>query len=415
MGGALLLAACSSERATSPTPDFSQNPAPGAQACNQEATDALITAVFGNTDNGNAAHSRFAELVKAAGKGGNPTNVRSKALNLVDFIIRKYQAGLLIGGTSQATAQKVADLLTGVLCLAGLPPFNPAALGLDGAAVVVLPNSPTTDVVTGTGFAGMEVQTGSVNEPTLLTIFRLPDSPGPLLTQFDQYPAFYEFSYNPAAPFNIPVVVATCLSTNFAPPDPSRLRLAHNVAPYTMGSIEILTPVPAPFVDCTNAAAMPSARPQDLAHQSFNLLKNALATVVLPPRLEAMRYFGQSGLSGSVRTFSPFGGVDPLGIAEPTIDFLRSPPLGELVEAATAVRLTTPTGHLMQGFTVNWAVTAGGGSIGDASSVSDINGIATQSFWRFGFTNPQSVTATVVAPANTSFQGSPVVFQGVGR
>src|SRR6185436_12909501 len=99
--------------------------------------------------------------------------------NLVDYVIKKFQDGRLVGGTSTATATTVADILTGVLCLAGLPPFDPAALGLDAAAQVVLPNSPTTTIVTGTGFAGMKVNTGSVSEPTLLTITRLPNTPGP--------------------------------------------------------------------------------------------------------------------------------------------------------------------------------------------------------------------------------------------
>ena len=421
VGGVLLFTACSGDDPSSTGPSYQpQQQLSG--TCNPDVTEQLIIELFAKGESRSSALSRFKQVVRTAGAnppGPDPAATRNHALRLVDFVLVRYFDGRLIGGTSTATATKVAQMLTGVLCLAGLPPFNPAALGLDAAAVVVDPTSPQTTIVTGTGFAGAQVETGAVSEPTLFTITRLPDSPGPLLTQFDQYPLFYEYHAVGTTTFNVPVVVSTCVPANITPPDINRLRLAHNVAPFTMGSIEILEPVEGvTFVDCTTAqlGALQRSRIQELAHQGFQLLKSTLEKAILPAPLYAARFFGTGGLSGSVRTFSPFGGVDPVGILTPDNDFVRTPAFGAFVELVPAVTLTTPTGRAMEGLPVSWTVAAGGGAVGNAVINTDANGFASAGSWQFGFTNPQTLVATVGGiPANASITGSPYQFNGIGH
>jgi hypothetical protein len=95
-------------------------------------------------------------------------------------------------------------------------------------------------------------------------------------------------------------VVGVCQPNNIVIPNPSRLRLAHNIAPFTPGSIEILPLVNAPFLDCTLAQF-------SRAGFAAPLLKD-LAALVTPTPLYAMVATG--GLGGSAKKFSPFGAVD---------------------------------------------------------------------------------------------------------
>ena len=66
------------------------------------------------------------------------------------------------------------------------------------------------------------------------------------------------------------------------------------------------------------------------------------------------------------------------------------------------------SGQPMQGVTVKWAVTSGGGQI-SASSVTDANGQASND-WTLGTSGNQTVTATVVKPDGTQVAGSPLTF-----
>ncbi len=417
VSAAVLVTACSDRSATDPA-------APGIVANNRGVAAPagcpdddeiliLINQLFVGGHR-SAASAKFDQVMRFVGQG-KTAQAREHALSLVDFALKKYRSGSLQGGTSTATATRLVTFLSGVLCWAGLPPFNPAALGLDGAAVVVSPGDPTTTIVTGTQWAGVEVVSGAVPQPTLITITRLPNTPGPLLTQFDQYPIYYEFSYNPGITFTVPVVVGTCLATGATPPDPSRLRLAHNVAPFTFGSVEILDIVPAPFLDCTDAdiSAAPANRwGLDLARGGL-LLKGILAKALLPEPLMAARYRYAGGVGGSVRNFSPFGLVDTLAYVTRAIRETQWTFGGVEVDDNPAVTLTTPTGRPMAGITVNFAVTAGGGSLASPSPVSDANGLAAAGQWILGFGNPNEVRATPVAPPRTGFAGSPVSFFGV--
>ncbi len=360
-----------------------------------------------------SALSRFNQIVKEVGRGDTAA-ARVHAIQLTEFIVNKYEDGRLIGGQSITTQATLAQVLNGILCIADLPQvFGPGSLGDDGAAAFIYPTSGDTDVVTGTEWAGVHIPAASVVQPALVTIQRLPDFPGPLLTQLDQYPIYYEF-HSTEPSFTNDVVVGVCLAENAAPPDLSRLRVAHNVAPYTMGSIEIAPLAFASFIDCTDAplAAGSSRWGFDLA-RTRALLGRGLARLLLPT--PAYAWFG-TGVGGTVRTFSPFGIVDTLGIVTPTVRTSGGGTWpGDLMDYAPSLRVTTPTGRPMVGIPVSFAVTAGGGTIGAGAAATDAAGAASAGSWRLGpLPGPNAVTATVQSSPGTGFAGSPLLFQATG-
>jgi hypothetical protein len=381
-----------------------------------DSIQTLIRNLFRGRDR-SAALSRFGQILRKLDPtppGPDTSAARVHALRLVDFVVKKYTDGQLTGGTSDPTRRAVIQLLNGILCTVGLPQtFGPGAFTGDDAAQVIFPTSPTTVVLTGTEWAGVEIQTGSVSEPTLVQITRLPDSPGPLLTPFDQYPLFYEYTATPAGAFLQDVVVGTCLLEGVQPPDPTRLRLAHNVPPFTPGSIEILPLAAAPFLDCTDAglAAAPPSGWMELAGGGARLLRAALAALAPRPAYAAT-YFG-AGLGGTVRTFSPFGAVDTLGIATRDAPIEQGgAPFASLVPPAMI--LTTPTGRPMEGVPVQF-VLSGPGTLTGGNAVSDATGRAAAEAWSLGIEGMSTVQGTAVAPAGAGFTGSPMLFYGFVR
>ena len=80
---------------------------------------------------------------------------------------------------------------------------------------------------------------------------------------------------------------------------------------------------------------------------------------------------------------------------------------GTAVAVDPAVRVTDANGQGVAGVTVNFAVTAGGGSVTAASQVTDAAGVAVVGSWTLGSTATQTLTATVPALALT---GNPATF-----
>jgi hypothetical protein len=326
------------------------------------------------------------------------------AVELTKSLVLHYKAGRMTGGQSPQTQALAEWTLNGLLCLGGLPPaFGPGSLGDDGSAAFIYPTTPDTTVVTGTEWAGVIVPSGSVTQPTIVTIQRLPDFPGPLATQFDQYPIYYEY-HSTSATFTGDVVVGICVADNVVPPDPSRLRLAHNVAP---GTIEVLPLAQAPFLDCSDApiAAGPSRWGFDLARAKGWLERGAVA-LFLPGPVYA---FGVGGVGGTVRTFSPFGAIDTLGIiaAASPIE-VRAPNAGGIASPAPSVVLRTPTGVPMAAIPVTFTPAAGGGTVIGGSVPSDsATGSATVGQWNIGTAQRCSeLGVSASSPPGTGFASS---------
>lgn len=419
LSGTVLLAACGEKGphtlAPKPQAEVVTTQEYACPATDTAAIVALITDLF-DSGNLNAVLSRFSNieaLMDPTPPGPETGAAQGHAIRLIGFTINKFKQGTLIGGTSHSTALQVVALVNSFLCFTGLPAsFSLDDLVEDAAAAIITPESPDTTIVTGTLWAGTHVDSGSVTQPVLLTITRLPDSPGPLLTQLDQYPLFYEFSITPSGSFTLPVVVGACQASSIVPPDPTRLRLAHNVAPYTPGSIEILPIQPAPFLDCTGAdiASLPSANPLfQFAREGWRTLRPVLASLFLPDPLLA---FATGGVGGTTRNFSPFGAVDTLVLMTPNSPLTQRWPVGGTVPAAPSVLLKTPAGHLFSGLPVGFAVTAGGGTLTGATTTSDTNGIATVGSWTLGpNAGLNTVAATATPPhVGSGVAGSPMTF-----
>lgn len=411
----VFVAGCS-ERSITPTgaPQTRPTAAPTAAASCPAPEDirALIESIVAQGKDRSAALSRFNQIIKAL--PDNQSTAQGHALQLVDFMLKKFYDGRLIGGMSVATRTTLETTLNGILCLVGLPPLLPGVLDPDGAAAIVTPTSPTTNIVTGTEWAGVQVPTGAVTQPTLITIRRLPNSPHPLLTQLDQYPLFYEYDYNPGLTFTVPVLVGVCTADGITAPDPTRLRVAHNVAPYTPGSIEILPFVAPPFLDCTDSPFASAARDTrfDLARGGV-LLRGALAALLPQPLEAATRRYAGTGVGGTVRTFSPFGLVDTLAYMSKVGDRLQSTYFGDFVDATPTVQLTTPLGRPMVGIPVTFTTTAGG-IVANPVTVTDASGVASAGSWQIGFQTANGVTATATMTAGSGLITNPLLYSATG-
>ena len=386
-------------------------PEPPAGCMSVFQIDSAIPTVFPSGPAQDWVTVQFDSIVTLIGPivgGPDSAAAHQKALAVSAFIIQQYHAGALIGGTSDATRAAAAELINGFLCLPGLTPdFSAAALDSDGAAVLITDSTPDTTVVTPDKFAGVQLDSGSVPQTVLLTITRLPDSPGPLLTQLDQYPLYYEFHVTPQVPFTLPVLVGGCLAGNVSPPDPSRLRLAHNIAPYTPGSIEILAFQAVPFLDCTNAIVTGSRSANPLVNLASSVWR-AARSLFAPERLMA----AAGGVGGTVHTFSPFGLVDTLAVMTPNSPTNQTGAPGAAVAAPPSVLVQTPTGHPITGLPVDFEITAGGGTLAGGSATTDASGVASTSSWTLGpLAGINAVTATGTPPQTGSgVAGSPLTF-----
>lgn len=418
-----LAAAACSERPTQPlTPPPSYQVTTSASCPTNEAMQTLIAAVFPSGGDRSAALSRFNQVVRLVGPtspGPDTASARSHAFDLVRFILMKYGQGRLIGGQSAGTQAGTIQVLNGLLCWVGLPPvFGPGSLTDKGAVAFILPTTPDTDVVTGDHLAGVHVPNGSVIEPTIVTVQPLPNSPGPLLTPLDQYPLFYQYNKTTSDNFTQDVTVGVCLASNVAPPDLSRLRLAHNIAPYSGISIEILPLAPAPFIDCTNApsASLTGKWGFDLASRAGAFLRRGVGSLVLPQALSATPFFGAGGVGGTVKEFSPFGSVDTLGMIAPNGSPIFRGVAGTPTDRMPSVLLTTPTGRPMAGVPVTFSISSGGGSIAGASTITNSAGIATSGAFTLGTgTACTNVLGTATMTPGSGLTGNPVAFQGCPR
>lgn len=173
-------------------------------------------------------------------------------------------------------------------------------------------------VTTPNGEAGVQIPAGVLGSQATITVAKLPapsaPNQGPLPTTLNQYGPFYQVSISPAnAQLGDSVRVGVCQvtdpgSTFYAPEAThSRLRLAHTVGSTT----EILEPVGVTdFLRCTNVTA-----DADRINPNASRLSRTLAAIGQSARgLFSPRpaYAAHGGLGGKVKSFSPFGAVDPL-------------------------------------------------------------------------------------------------------
>jgi hypothetical protein len=360
------------------------------------------------------AEAKFALVVAALAKN-DQAKARRMMFSLLDFILDKYQAGQLRGGQSTSTQNRLVTLINGLYCSVGLPaPSVPlSALGDDGAIGVVEPGSGTTTIVNTPATVGAQVPAGAAPTTTLITVTRLPNTPGPLNTRLDQYPAYYEVTTSPPVTFTQDVIIGICQVDEFLPQNFDRLKVGHNLG--TTG-FELLPRVTATFLNPTNCNSLIGAVNRGAG--VFDLVMrgmNRFATAVLLPEYAHAGTLGACCLGGSVKTFSPFGAVDTLVIAgavSPT-SIVGEPETYVPNALRPSIRVLTPTGVPVEGLTVTFSA-ASGDSIHSPVQLTDVNGVATVGAWFLTLPGPDTVFATVTPPhPGSGVQGSPVVFSAL--
>lgn len=419
VGLLLLAAACADPTGQAPnppqTPDASViSPPPGCPT--DLAVLKQVLALFPRGGGLEATAEIKFLAIRAAMVLKKPATAATLAYNFTDFTLKLFAAGGLTGGKSADTQARVTALISAAYCAAGLPdPALPtSALGPDGAVALITPTTPTTNVVTPSLTAGIQIPTGAVTQPTLITVTRLPDNQR-LLTVLDQYPLYYQFTATPALTFGTNTVVGVCIASSLTPPDVSRLRVAHNVPDPNPTTIEILPLAPAPFLDCTNASLSMGPNPSLREFASWGLasLGRSLAKLVTPEPLFAS--FGTTGIGGTTRKLSPFGVVDTLLLVSAVSPTSLTGLAGSAVAAGDLpkVKVQTPTNQPVANYPVAFAVPGGSqGSITGASVNTDAGGFATLGSWTLGAdVRPDSVFASVAPPhLNSGVLGSPVLF-----
>jgi hypothetical protein len=413
--GLVLISGCASDQPTAPAtpfqgPEGSANSVAGCPSPTQ--IRAQITALFPRPVK-LAAGQAFYLVMQVALAKKDTSAARLVMFTFLKYTLFEYNRGGLIGGTSDATKANLTTLTASLYCVVGLPApvIPPSALGPDGAIGIVDAGSPNTVIVNGTQVAGVQVTAGAAPVTTLITVTRLPNSPGPLRTPLDQYPAFYEYTASPPVTFTQNVTVGICQVADFLPPDFSRLKVGHNVG---ASGFELLPRVSATFLNPVNCNSLVASldRRNGVVNYVLGSFSRAMSAVLLPEVAQASA-LGTCCLGGSTKTFSPFGAVDTLIKAAPasstSILGLASSPVSS--SALPKVRVSTPAGKSLAGVTVTFSVSGGSpGSISGGTQVTDTSGVATLGGWTLGAFGPDSVVAVVTPLPGTSVSGSPILF-----
>jgi hypothetical protein len=261
-------------------------------------------------------------------------------------------------------------------CGGGEGPGTTGVSGTADSASAVLGAAGGT-VVTPSGVAGVQIPPGVISQQATITITRLPapNAPGqgPLPTSLNQYGPFYQFAISPAGTqlgdsVRVGVCQVTDPSSQFYAPEAThdRLRLAHTVGTTT----EILDRVGVnDFLRCVNVTAGkgPEAGRSSRFGRALAFLSDRTLAFLSPASLHA----AHGGLGGKVKSFSPFGAVDPLtglviepefGIAataaqedlgstsyDGTNYLIPFQTIGAQGQAAIEAQLVSPTGTLVAG------------------------------------------------------------------
>ena len=415
--GALLLASCDSPatNSTLPTAPFTGITANLACPGPSDAQGAIksLYPVGPGLTSALATYTLIQDQLKPK---GSITVAQNTAITLLQTTLNLYYAGGTIGGRNTTSAGRVVLLATILYCQVGLPApgITVPSLGEDGVVGVVGPTSPATTLVTNTKFAGLTVPAAAAPTLTIISVQRLPDTPGPLLTPLDQYPAFYQFTASPPVAFTQDLLVGACQVQDFTPPDFGRLKLAHNVGTAAV----LLDRQTAPFLDCTGLLGMVPDYTglRGYAQRGWHWAGPLVRDLFLPrPAFATM--LSTCCLGGKTKSFSPFGAVDTLTILDGATPSTITGTPGSAVPAASLPRVVmlTPTLKPIAGVTVTFSVPAGSqGTITGAVQVTDASGHATVGGWTLGASlGTDSVIATATPILGTAVQSNGRAFVGV--
>ncbi|MEO6209708.1 MAG: hypothetical protein ABIQ10_06230 [Gemmatimonadaceae bacterium] len=341
----------------------------------------MIIALFPKGSSRVNAALKYATIVVYI-NSGRQADAQALMFRLLDFTLQQYNAGKLIGGYSLTTQQQVLAFEIGLYCTVGLPATGLVLPGdpTDGGTVdkVVFPSTTTQNIVTSNGNAGVQFPGGTITGPVLVTI--TPLSGNPLNTNLDQYGPFSDVKVSPETNLGGNVSVGIC---PVAAVVPATVYLAHN---NTATTIEVL-----PRGNFISGLCGITVPPTSL-RQVFDLGKNgdfasaaklvgsAVANLLLPTNANATG----GGITGTTKSFSPFGGVDIKVYMTAHSPVSQTAPAGSAVASPPSTLVKTQLGTLLAKVNVLFSVTSGGGTVAEGSSstvTSDATGVATVSDW----------------------------------
>ena len=443
------IAGCSDQKTEQPTAPQAVVPAAGpvasvlsGQTADSAAIESLVYQLYFNLNNGNgpynSADTRFQQIARLylncnlvppqspCDQGG----AKSNTYVLITDILSKYtsnQLNNLPGYSSPSgtgTGAAVTDLVNLLFRYVGIN-ATVCSFGTDCNATVYQPGSPAQILTTPSGQAGISLPpgTGTVTQPTVVSVSRIVDSAVRLTTQLDQYTYRYLYTSSsgegslPATPFLQPVTVEVCLQPgqSFPPGALDRLALAHDVAePPPYENIQLL-PSATGFLSACASLSFGAPGAGTFAARAWQLATTPLASLFVPQPLHALALL-TTGTTGTTKNLSPFGAVDTLGYITPNSSTTSTAPEGGTAPAPS-VRVVTPAqlaaanpaGPGMAGIPVTFTITAGGGCFANPCTPSspttlvvttDASGYAAVPAWTVGLgTNTATASATIPCTA----------------
>ena len=393
LASAVLITACSNEsrNSTEPVqPPASASIVPtGCPTVTQTAQ--MIVALYPKGPDRLLAAAIYATVLLYINTG-HVTDAQTLVFRLLDFTLLRLNAGKLIGGYSLATRQLLLQFETGLYCTVSLSstglvlPGDPSDPGTVNK--VVFPSTSPQNIVTSNGNAGVQIPPNSfTGAAVLVTISSL--SGAPLNTRLDQYGPFSDVKVTPEAALTANVSVGVCLADGLQIPT---VYLAHNVTQLVNNvatpGIEVLPP--GAFISglcgiLTQTGSISGRKVFDLAangdvRSATKMLGSALADLILPTNANATG----GGITGTTKTFSPFGGVDTKVYMTANSSTSQTAPAGSAVSNPPSTLVKTQMGTVAPKVNVLFSVKTGGGTVGGTSSATvatDIHGIATVSDW----------------------------------
>jgi hypothetical protein len=325
--GALLLAACSDDNRPTPTgpgPEFDKGvPCPTTAFPLQGPTgvNAQITALYPTGTLRTAALAKAADIAKkwSQCKVADP---QEKVIAFINQLLADFRALKLIGGTSPATAGKVATLINTMLAgvnLAGAP--FPAAPDpdLDFGAGFFTPGTPLL-VKSSLGDGAVRLAANAFTIPTAITILRLPPANNPFASTGETVlPPYFEITASNSQGkhylSNGKAIVGFCvdidLLNSLNQPAIAHIAVAEGANPGGFERLDDATAAQFNSLNLTDCAPLPTSLGAAFDGGLSGLSDYASATVrsiLLPRRLEAA--VGKTGLGGLATSLSPFGVTD---------------------------------------------------------------------------------------------------------
>lgn len=388
---AVLINACSSDSRNSTEP----LPAPVSESIVPTScptvtqTAQMIVALYPKGSDRVTAAAAYATILLYINTG-HQADARTLVFRLLDFTLQRFNAGKLIGGFSLATRQQLLAFEVGLYCTVGLPstglviPGDPSDPGTVNK--VVFPSTAPQNIVTPNGNAGVQIPPNSFSGPAVVVTIS-PLTGSPLNTTLDQYGPFSDVKVTPEASLTANVSVGICPSAAVVP---ATVFLAHNVTQTVNNvaapGIEVLPP--GAFISglCGITTGSISGRKVfDLAangdlHSATRLIGSALADMLLPTNANATG----GGITGTVKKFSPFGGVDTKVYMTANSLTSQTAPAGSAVASPPSTLVKTNIGTAVPKVNVLFSVTGGGGTVAGGSSATvatNASGVATVSNW----------------------------------